>query len=190
MHDEITAGHDPVVDYENQLLELEIEKRRSLCFKSLAERWLEVHAKPRKRTWREDQRKLNKYIYPEIGTIPANEVQKADIVRIVDTVAKHGSTGNGAPVNADRVRVLISTIYNWASGELDIQINPARGISPRSERKVRDRPLSDLELRTLWHGLEKGPDTWSRQRARQAIKLLILTGQRREQVTAAEIFRI
>lgn len=187
LHDEITAGHDPVVDYENRLLELEIEKRRSLSFRSLAERWLEVHAKPKKRSWREDQLRLEKYIFPEIGNVPATEVQKQDIIRIVDSIATQGNGGVGAPVSADRARVLISTIYNWASGELDFQSNPAKGISPRSERKVRDRPFSDDEIRTLWFRMEERPNTWSRQRCREAIKLLVLTGQRREQVTAAEL---
>ena len=78
------------------------------------------------------------------------------------------------------------TLKVATAGELDIQINPARGISPRSERKFRDRPFADAELQNIWDRMDEGPSTWSRERARLAIRLLLLTGQRREQVTGIQ----
>jgi integrase len=62
-----------------------------------------------------------------------------------------------------------------------LQVNPCRDAGRPEKPKARERVLSDEELRGLWTILENEPLPW-----RPAIRLLILTGQRRDEVFSAE----
>ena len=59
--------------------------------------------------------------------------------------------------------------------------NPCRDAGRPPAPKPRERVLSDEELKALWNVADKEPKPWG-----PAIKLLILTGQRRDEVIKAE----
>jgi integrase len=151
-----------------------------LTFAGLAEAYMQKHAKPSKRTWRDDANKLASHILPRIGATPANEVTKRDVIGIIDYIA----TERGAPVQADRTAALISSIFNWSRDEDLVQNNPADRIRKRSVRKRRTRLLSHDELRALWAWCEQ-PGSETERRCRIVIRLAILLGQRRNQIASA-----
>lgn len=83
-------------------------------------------------------------------------------------------TERGA-VTAARARAALSAMFNWAMREgFDIPANPVFGTNRPAEPKSRQRVLSDAELAEIWS--ECGDDDHGR-----IIKLLALTGQRREE---------
>ena len=53
----------------------------------LAELYIERWAKPRKKSWKEDQRILMKDVVPEIGAINASEVTRAQIAAMLNKIA-------------------------------------------------------------------------------------------------------
>ena len=102
-------------------------------------------AKLRKRTWRDDLNKLNLYVLPRIGARKAEEIAKRDVIEIIDHIAIE----RNAPVQADRTKALLSSIFNWGQDEDLVQSKPADRIRTRSTRKRRTRLFFYDELKAL-----------------------------------------
>ena len=66
-------------------------------------------------------------------------------------------------------------MYGWAIGEGLCETNPVIGTNTASDNEPRDRILSDAELATIWKAVPN--DDYGR-----IVKLLLLTGQRREEI--------
>jgi integrase len=93
-------------------------------------------------------------------------------------VAQHLSeiTAERSGVVASRARAALSAMFNWAIREgYDIPGNPVFGSNRPAEPKSRTRVLTDSELADIWRAC--GDDDYGR-----IIKLLALTGQRRDEV--------
>jgi ABC-2 type transporter/Phage integrase family len=82
--------------------------------------------------------------------------------------------GNG-PFAANRARAALSALYGWAIGEGLVYQNPVVGTRKATEEIPRDRILSEEELRLIWQLAGDGEYG-------AIIRLLILTGQRGEEV--------
>jgi integrase len=124
----------------------------------------------------ETERIFNRNILPEIGDRLADSVTRGDVTRLVDKVARK------APVQARNVCAQLSAFYTWALPRLDrLDSNPCRDAGRPPAPKARDRVLSDRELAVLWDALGNEHEPWT-----SAIRLLILTGQRRNEVYSAE----
>src|SRR5271169_6879679 len=84
------------------------------------------------------------------------------------------ATGNGLYA-ANRARAALSAFYSWAIGEGLANENPVVGTNKAVDEISRDRVLSPHELRLIWQ-LAGSNDFGA------IVRLLILTGQRREEV--------
>lgn len=115
-------------------------------------------------------------ILPVLGKRPAAQVSRGEVTRLLDRVAAR------SPSVAHAVRRQLSAFYSWALPRLpDGTTNPVTGAAKVQPLPARKRVLSDDELGNLWSVLESEPNPW-----RSALRLLILTGQRREEVLQAE----
>ena len=176
----IEAGRDWHAEQAQKRQEAESARQKAYTFEDLANSYMERHAKPKKRTWIDDEQKLRAYILPRIGALKVEDVGKRDVISIIDHIALERE----APVQADKTKALISSIFNWGRDEDLVQHNPADRIRKRSERKRRTRLFSHEELRALW-GWCDYPGLTGEVQARTVIKLAILLGQRRNQIAAA-----
>lgn len=79
------------------------------------------------------------------------------------------------PTARNRVRSSLSAFFNWAVHEGLLDANPVAGTARADERGSRDRVLTQAELAELWAGLPQGDFG-------EIVRLLLLTGQRREEV--------
>ncbi len=79
------------------------------------------------------------------------------------------------PYGANRSRAALSTLFAWAIGEGLADSNPVIGTNKAIEEVARDRVLSPTELRLAWNCAGLGDYG-------AIVRLLILTGQRREEV--------
>ena len=132
-------------------------------------------AKAERRSVREMKRVMENYVLPELGDRLADAVTRADVTRLIDKIAAN------APVMARNVHAQLSAFYSWAMPRLDrLPSNPCRDAGRPSAPKARDRVLSDRELVCLWQLADAEPFPWN-----IALKLLILTGQRRSEVFEA-----
>ena len=133
-------------------------------------------SKSGKRSVGEMKRILEGYVVPAIGDRLADAVTRADVTRLVDDIAAR------APVQARAVHAQLSAFYTWAMPRLDrLQFNPCRDAGRPAKPKARDRILTDAELRALWLVADAEPLPWG-----PGLKLLILTGQRRDEVFNAD----
>jgi integrase len=85
---------------------------------------------------------------------------------------------NSGPVARNRTRTSLSAMFKWldAEGRVAEGTNPAAGTAKADEAPSRERVLSQSELAEVWAAL--GED-----HASDIIRLLLLTGQRRDEIT-------
>ncbi len=138
-----------------------------------------------------DQGRIARHIVPLIGSIPARDLRRADVQRMVDHISA-GKTAavvktkprgravvTGGSGTAAKAVGLLGAIYTWAQrrGLAPEGVNPAHGIE-KAASKAMDRVLSADELRALGNLPEtRGGDL----PAAVALRLIALTGLRREE---------
>ena len=101
------------------------------------------------------------------------DITRADIHKVLDAIVERGS-----PITANRVLSWLRKLFSWAIERDVVTADPCARIKPPSPERPRDRVLTDLELKALWHaagGLE--------QPYKEFVHLLILAGQRRNEVS-------
>ena len=140
-------------------------------FAGVVEEWLRRdQAKNKSRAAVE--RLLAKDVLPAWGHRQITTIGRRDVMDVIDAVADRG-----APITARRLQAHVHRLFKWAVGRGIIEANPASDLpKPGSETK-RDRVLSDDELVAVWRGA--GELGWP---FGDAIRLLILTGARRDEV--------
>ena len=155
----VAHGEDPALD--KQL------ERKAETFEELAALYLERWAKPRKRSWREDERLLRNKALPKLGKLPAGNVTRADVRALVEPLAEH------APIEANRLFACLRKLFNWARSADLVELSPCDGLSMPAPARQRDRVLTADELRKLWKHLDGESASTAAQ-----FKLRLLTAQR------------
>jgi len=126
-----------------------LEQRRAETFAELAEEYLERHAKPNKRSWREDQRIITNKLRPAFGNVRVQDVSRADVRALVEKIAE-----GGAPIEANRTLACVRKVFSWAVSRDLVDHNPASGIPRPGKEQQRDRVLSEDEIRRFWEAAE------------------------------------
>ncbi len=155
---------------------------RLLTFAELADEYLKRHAREKKRTADEDERKIRCDLLPAFGSKAAGEVAKADIVRILNAIRDRG-----AGVAANRTLALVRKIYNWGIKEGLVETNPAPRMEMRVDEEPRKRALSPPEIVSVWAALDgKGFDATTGD----ALRFQLLTGARIREITSMRVSEI
>ena len=76
--------------------------------KGLVDEYIEKWAKPRKRSWKEDQRILNKDVLPHWKRRKAADITRRNVVLLLD-----GIVDRGAPIAANRTLAVIRKMFNF-----------------------------------------------------------------------------
>jgi integrase len=103
---------------------------------------------------------------------PVASITKPDIHHVLDAIMDRGSS-----VIANRTLAHLKTMFNWAKSRGIITQSPADNIEKPGEETARERAPDDSELAEIWQAAAKLE--WPFE---PAVKLLMLTGQRREEV--------
>jgi integrase len=125
----------------------------AVTFRDLAHEYLERHAKLRKRTWRDDERMIRTQLLPAWGSRTPEEIRRRDVIVLLDKVADRP-----APIMANRLRALISKIFNFGIGRDLVDSNPAALVPRPGEERASDRALSDHEIQQVWAALQASDD--------------------------------
>jgi integrase len=132
--------------------------------------------RPRIESWENVARHLRSFVAPRLGRKIASEVTKQDIATLSNDIieGKHG--GKASVSNARHMRRAASGLFNWAAeaGRDYVTASPCVNLPKLDEEYPRDRVLSEDEIRTLWHGLDRDDMPWDR-RTRLAIKFALTT---------------
>ncbi len=153
-------------------------KRDSL--EALCTAYIERHAKPKKRSWRDDQSKINCEIVPRWKARPVTPITRRDCRALVQAIADRG-----APIYANRIAALLSRLFRFAVDEELLSANPAAHL-PKPGVEAQARPngeperkhYDDDETRAIWQataGLDPAP--------RAIYRLGLLTGQRPTEIS-------
>ena len=168
------------IDPATQKLTKKIPDRNALTVGDLVEEYIKKWAKVKKkeRSWKEDERLLNKDILPVIGRKKAKDIRRRDIVLLLDAIVERGAT-----ITANRVLAVTRKMFNFAVGRDIIDASPCVQIPAPSKENRRERYLSEDEIKVFW---EKLDDAKMSQEIRLALKFLLVTGQRKNEVIGAE----
>ncbi len=88
-----------------------------LDFNVLADLYMNQYAKSNKKSWKEDERILNRDILPVFGTRKVDDVKRAEFTTFLSKIAVD------APVMANRVLACIRAMLNWGvnAGYVEVQ---------------------------------------------------------------------
>ena len=130
-----------------------------------------VKRKNKPSTGAETERLLRKYIEPPLGSRTLDGITSRDVIRIVDAI--------DAPSEANHCFVAARTFFNFCMEAQYINETPMRRLKLPYKLKSRDRVLADLELAQIVKAAHAVGYPFG-----AIIQLLLLTGQRREEVAA------
>ncbi len=137
----------------------------------LCDRYVEQHLKRNVRRWKAAEGEIDNHIRPHLGALRLVEITRGHVRQMLAVVEPE------YPVAANRALARLRAVFNWGAERDLVATDPTLGIKrPTKERPV-SRILSDEELAAVWRATDglKYP-------AQQFARLLILTGQRRDDV--------
>jgi integrase len=175
-HEELRAmverNESPARQKQVAVVDRRAAEARAVTFQAFAEQWVDETLFYRSANYRaQTLRWLQDYVYPAIGEKALGDVEPEHVLRIVE---KRVDTS----VTAERIRVIIQQIYNYAIRKLIVKSNPAtplRGVVTRAPVK-HHRHLSENELAAFWKAVDlQGAHVTTLA----AMKLLMLTMTRK-----------
>jgi integrase len=116
-------------------------------FGDVVREYLERHAKPRKRSWREDERILRVYVPAAWRGMKAHAITRRDVRELIADLAER------TPIMANRVFACVRKVFNFAVRWDLVPASPCVGIERPAAERQRDRVLTADELRRLWAAL-------------------------------------
>jgi integrase len=120
-------------------------------------------------------RSLRLHVKPVLRDKPLPKITRPDIVSVFDRMPAD-QVGNRRNVFA-----VLRRLFKWAISRGDIERSPMEGMETPPAVKARERWLSDSELGRIWKHAPKTHRCFG-----PIVRLLIATGQRREEVTSLE----
>lgn len=178
----LATGKDPAYEKRKALNEISTSPRVEDLINEYIEKW----AKPNKRSWKADERCLNKDIRPFIGKRNAKDITRRDIILILDKIHDRG-----APIAANRTLACVRRMFNFAVERDILQASPCTAIKASKENRC-DRVLSHDEIRTIWRSLDTGlrsinsTSIYMSHETRLILKLQLVTAQRKGEIISAE----
>ncbi|WP_225645914.1 tyrosine-type recombinase/integrase [Bradyrhizobium australafricanum] len=132
--------------------------------------------RPRIESWENVARHLRNFLSPRLGKKIASEVTKHDIATLSNDIVAGRHGGKPSVSNARHMRRAASGLFNWPAeaGRDYITASPCVNLPKLDEEHPRDRILSEEEIRTLWHGLDRN-DLPRDRRTRLALKFALIS---------------
>lgn len=167
-------GQDPG----SRLVQQRADARTAPTVAELVEMYLELYARPKKKSAERDEAILRREVIPLWGPEKAESITRRDAVTLLDRMV-----ARGAPIAANRALEVIRKMYNWALGRDMVPHNPCHRIPRPAQDNQRDRVLSESELRRF---CERLPDAPMELNCKLALMFQLLTAQRSGEVAQAE----
>lgn len=177
---DLHEGRNPVAEAQREAAEASVGADE-LTFNRLADRYINEYAKPRKKSWKDDEWVL-KRAKAEFGPRIISTITRKELVVFLRGLAATSVR------NANKTQASICTMYNWANLEDETIINPlARIPKVGGKEREEDRVLSDDELRAVWPAFVTPPDAVFSVAVGIAVRLIFLTAQRPLQVSGMRL---
>lgn len=117
---------------------------RGDTFQALAEKCLKaIGPRLRPRTLEEYTRALKADVYPKLGKLVPERIERGGIRALIADKAAE------AAIQANRTFGVVRRVFSWALSEELISVSPCAGLRPPSVERIRERVYTDLEIRAL-----------------------------------------
>ncbi len=136
----IDRGDDPLDDKQ--------QRRAAASFAAIANEYLDRHA-AKKKSGHADRLYLERDVLPEWGNRKAREIQRRDVIRLVENKAQATPKG----IAGNYLLSVIRGVFNWAIERDLVEANPCWRVKPPAQHHARDRVLSEVEIRLVWQNL-------------------------------------
>ena len=175
----LTLGSVDIMSYEMAKEEIARAKASgsgTACFSFtlLADKYMNEYASRHKRTWKEDLRRINRYLKPAFGSLPLTGITTEKVRDL------HCQLSAKTPRQADQVcallRVMLNKAIKWKLLPRDFEM-PTDGIDWHQKRD-RERFITQDEMPRLLDVISKLP----RFEVRAILILYILTGCRKNEL--------
>ena len=141
-------------------------------FEHVVEEWLRRdQADSRKSSQYQLHRLVEADLLPAWRGRRVGSITKRDVHTLLD-----GIVDRGAPTMAKKTEAYVKRFFKWCHQRDLIAANPLEAMEALPKAKSRERVLTDDELAKVWHAADEGPH-------RMAVRLLVLTGARREEIS-------
>jgi integrase len=168
-------GQDPLAEKQTVIKEQKAAKQaerqaREHSLAVLVEQYLPGKREEMKpRSFQQVERHLRKQ-WAALHDRPVASLTRADLVKVIDELAR-----NSGKTAADRAKASMSAFMAWCLERQIIHASPIAGISRRATSGPRERVLTEDELVAIWKATDEDGDY------NALVRLLMLTGQRREE---------
>ena len=168
---DVAKGLDPAADRKAAALATKIKAARDeLTLDALLDQWSALRLADRRESYAAEAVRAIKVAFQKQLPLPAADVDRATVVRVLDNLTKAGK-----PAMAARTAAYGRACYQWAIRRGSIAANPFVNL-PVAPTVKRDRVLTDAELRAIWQATAK-PGSFS-----SIVRMLMVTAQRRDEV--------
>jgi integrase len=140
-------------------------------FEKALENWLK-RDQANNRTKEAVKRLIDKDATPAWRHRHIADIGRADVLDVIDKVVDRGS-----PITARRLHAHLHRFFTWHTGRGKIPFNPMAHLPKPGAETQRERVLNDKELEAVWRAAKEIGWPFG-----DAVRLLILTGARREEI--------
>lgn len=143
---------------------------RTPTFRDLTSQWLDEARSRLRPKWHNEAKRLSERDLAPLRSQRADRITRREVSRILTAIE--------SPAMANKCQAVVSVVFSWAiaTGRLDCG-NPAKGLRKRPVPS-RERTLSEAELSRVWTASMELEDYG------RIVRLLLLTGQRRDEIGA------
>lgn len=145
-------------------------------FAAFVDYFIDTYARPKNRSADETSRLLKREFVSVWHNRPIVEISKHDVTAVLDAIMR-----SGKQTTANRSLAAIRKLFNWAVERGLLNQSPCAGIRAPANSVKRDRVLTDPELAAVWNAASAMGYPYG-----SLVHLLILTGQRREEVAGMQ----
>ncbi len=171
----LSEARDEALDIKKQMRGGKDPRRGELkiSLSEAVERWSADQKARGRKSWPEIVRILKLHILPDLGDVALADISRADVRRLL--VRLRDEKGLSAQVN--RLQWALSGVLSWGVDAGEIETHPMTRMRPLVQERPRDVVLSIDQLAAIWRAADEVPSL-----AAPAVKLLLLTAARREEV--------
>jgi integrase len=168
---DVARGVDPAAERKKAAAEARRNAaHEALTLSTLLSDWQALHLASKRPSYAAEAVRALRSAFSRCLDIPAADLSRTMIVKTLDAMARKGSA-----VMAAQTAAYGKAAYGWAVKRGALSVNPFSNL-PVTPTVKRERVLSDDELAAIWR------ETAGAGPFNGIVRLLILTGQRREEV--------
>ncbi len=166
---QVAMGADVAADRKERRERAKVEAlRERVTLGSLVSDWKRLHLSGRRASYAAEAPRALQRAFVDWWERPAERLDKTAVVQVLDRLAPSLHRAVGAYGRA---------CFGWAVKRGTVPGNPFMGLPEMSTTESRDRVLTDAEAARVWNAASTTPAPFG-----PMVRLLLLTGQRREEV--------